>query len=682
MENHLKKVYGFNNFREYQKEIIEDLLGNNNVFVVLPTGGGKSLLYQFPATFTNKISVVISPLLSLMNDQCMNLSQKGVKCICLNSESKMNTSLISSRNKLENNSIIFTTPEYITTNMSVFKRMEKHIGLFAVDEAHCVSQWSHDFRNSYQQLNILKEHFTKIPLLAVTATATPKVLEEMYEILNIKDAVEYCIGTRRTNLYIEIKQKTNNIIQDIIQDLDNTASTIIYVQTRKECHKIKQTFNKNNIECLIYHGGMSLQDKTNNHKKFMSGEIKLIVATISFGMGIDKSDIRHVINYGVPTDLETYCQEIGRAGRDGMNSKATLFYKESDFGTALFLISKSNQQEYKLKLLDIFRKYLSEMNMCRQQIIEYYFSNGTYSTEADVSDIPKCMMCDNCLRKENDKYDISQDSINIVNLVKSLAYNIGIQKLILILKGSNSVKIQNEHTNYYHGVLSNKDEKYCRDVIDILITKNILKRYVFGKNYTIGLGIKNINDNLPITTYMNQPKNINKTYDTIREMLAYKYNVLPSMIVNDKVLLKITKIKPKTLEELWLIDGVSQQFVVNYGNYFIIPSHRDTPRDTKIETADISFQEYNSGKSIEEISIQRNLKPLTIENHLIQKWKHSIDKIDLERLHLTKNIQEEIKQAIRIVGVDKLRPIKDIVNPKISYLQIRVTILILQKNNL
>ena len=333
MEKHLKDVYGFNKFRPYQKDIIQDILNGENVFAILPTGGGKSLLYQYPATFTNKTTIVVSPLISLMNDQCKHLNAKNIKAVCLNSETSVSVS------KYGDYKIIYTTPEFIITRIPAFKLIKDKIGLFAIDEAHCVSQWSHDFRPTYQKLGILQEHFENIPLLAVTATATPRVIDEMYEFIGIEEASEYSLGTRRTNLKITVQSKFH------FSDCSYTEPTIIYVQTRKLCESLSIKLTNQGIKSAFYHGGMSKEDKNKSHELFINGEIMVIVATISFGMGIDKADIRHVINYGVPANIESYYQEIGRAGRDGINSKATIFYDDSDFTTTAYLISLSPDPE-------------------------------------------------------------------------------------------------------------------------------------------------------------------------------------------------------------------------------------------------------------------------------------------------------------------------------------------------
>lgn len=678
MENHLKTVYGYNNFREYQKEIIEDLLNNRDVFAMLPTGGGKSLLYQFPATYNNKISIVISPLISLMNDQCINLIHRNIKSICLNSETKFE------HYDIENINIIFTTPEFFTNNLYMFKIIKEKIGLFAIDEAHCTSQWGHDFRISYKNLGIIKDKFKNIPLLAVTATATPKVLEDMYTFLKVDEVVEYNLGTRRPNLHIYVYKKSKNIIQDL--NIDQRYSTIIYTQTRKKCENIYELLNSNNIPCLKYHGGMSPKNKNKNHNLFVKDEVKVIVATISFGMGIDKPDIRNIIIYGCPKNIETYYQEIGRAGRDGEESYVKLLYNDSDFHTSMFFINNvtnEKEKEHQIYMLNIMQKYLNEMNLCRQQMIDYYFSNGEFSTELDVSNISKCMKCDNCLRNKKDIQDITDDAHTIVNLVTSIPYSLGIEKLSLILYGSNSIKIRNQTRNQYFGHFSNKSKEYCREIINILIVKNILEKYCFdGKYYVIKLGPVNIEKASPILCYIKNSQvqnnifsNVDKHYEQLlilRKQLSNDYNINPYMIISDNVLKQISLKKPQNIKELWFIDGVSQEFILKYGNYFIF--NNNTKKEDNQKSYDISYNMYNNGKSISEIADERNLKCVTIEKHLIRKWTETRENIDLDRLGLNQPIINEIKEAINIVGKNKLKPIKNIVNKNISYFYINIVV--------
>ena len=679
MEEHLKVTYGFNNFREYQKDIINDILDKNNVFAILPTGGGKSLLYQFPATYSKKITVVVSPLISLMNDQCEFLNSKNIKCACLNSEVTINY------DDLKNMSLIYTTPEFISGKINLLLKLQEFIGLFAIDEAHCVSQWSHDFRECYQKLNIIKQTFPNIPLLAVTATATPRVLDEMYKFLHVTEAVEYSLGTRRDNLAIKILPKKDFI------DCTFDEPTIIYTQTRKLAESLcNDLFNKR-ISCAYYHAGMKVEEKQKSHEQFLKGEIMVIVATISFGMGIDKSDIRHVINYGIPTDIETYYQEIGRAGRDGLMSKATLYYQESDFATAKFLISKSsdpNQINIKTDALNTFRKYLNENIMCRQQIIDYYFEKGKFPTEKDVKHIPKCNICDNCCGKKLSNMqiiDIKDEARFIVNYIKTFynkhQYNTGMEKL------SKAIRTD-------CGLLNIRSIKMSRDMIQLLVTKNILSQNNIGNGrYVISVGSEKLVPGESVYMYVErqQPRLDKKStcgkmtfsdISNIRNGIASKYNINPTTFINDKVLFNILDKSPKTLQDLWAVDGISQDFIMKYGDEFMqglkSTNTSVSPKPLIVgDTRMITYNLYKKGKSISEISAERSIKNYTIESHILDVWEKDEDSvIDLEYADLSEEKRNKILNAIKVVGTDKLRPIKDLVGNNITYFQIRLTILL------
>ena len=662
MDKHLKSVYGFNNFRENQQEIISDLLKKKNVFTILPTGGGKSLLYQFPATFTNKITIVVSPLISLMNDQCQYLNSKNIKAVCLNSESSVPYS------QYTDYQIIYTTPEFLVPRIVAFAKLKEHIGLFAIDEAHCVSQWSHDFRLSYQKLGIIKEKLPDIPLLAVTATATPRVIQEMYEFLGLKNACEYFLGTRRTNLYIKILPKR------CFNECTFEEPTIIYVQTRKLCEKLHDDFMKRDIKSACYHGGMKKNDKIKSHEQFIKGEVIVIVATISFGMGIDKSDIRHVINYGVPSDLESYYQEIGRAGRDGIESKATLYYDEGDFRTTEFLISKSTnpkQIQIKRNMMNIFRRFLREKHMCRQGMIDFYFKTGDFPKEKDIE--YACSMCDNCKNTHKTKLkDITKEATEITNIIqthhKEKGYNIGMGKIVKLLQ---------QKTTY--------SKQRINDIINVLIARDILIRIKAGYGFAIGMGNEKMEesimarideDNAPNTFISTKPNKIVKL-TKIRNKIAEKHTILPYVFMNDKVVSNINDTSPKSIKDLLNVDGISDEFVTNYGIEFMTEmlkkkKHNKNPKKTV-------FKLYKEGKTMIEIAKKMEIKMTTVEQYILDIFENNEDAdIDCDYFDLTDEIEEEIKKAIETTGIDKLRPIKDFVNQKITYGQIKLCILIMK----
>lgn len=676
MEDHLKLTYGFNEFRDYQKDIICDLLKGENVFAILPTGGGKSLLYQFPATFTGKITIVVSPLISLMNDQCMYLNSKNIKSVCLNSETCIEIS------EYKKYKIIYATPEFMTSRIALFGRIKDEIGLFAIDESHCVSQWSHDFRVSYLELGIIKTTYPDIPMLAVTATATPRVVDDIYEFLNIDDVNEYSLGTRRTNLAISVHPKK------AFDSVVFTEPTIVYVQTRKICESLCEKIQRRGVKAAHYHGGMSKADKNRSHELFVKCEVLVIVATISFGMGIDKSDIRHVINYGVTNDIETYYQEIGRAGRDGMPCKASMYYNPQDFATVQFLIKQSScDKQIKLKMgaMAMLRDFLNETTICRQQMIDYYFEHGNLPTESEAAGIPSCDMCDNCKGDyKEDMIDISEVAAVIVRLMRenycAKGFSYGVGKTVDMLKKSS------------HPVLFTKTKAWLKEVLQILISKSVLTS-VAGEGYgaTIQVSNKDVKSFIPIRVRMssgvhkkntatNETK-LDRLYD-IRTTMAEKHKVIPSMFINDRVIMNIHNKKPKTLTDLWNVDGISQEFTMTYGPEFMEKYKSKKPKEKaliKSKPREIALKLYKEGKSLGEICEITGKKMRTVEEQILHIFENDEDvDIDPEYFGLTEEYEAEIKEAVSKVGKEFLRPIKESVNANITYAHIKLCLIIME----
>ena len=722
MEEHLKHTYGFNEFRDYQKGIICDLLNKENVFAVLPTGGGKSLLYQFPATYTKKTTIVVSPLISLMNDQCMYLNSKNIKSVCLNSETNISVS------QYAQYQIIYATPEFITARIHLFDAIKDKIGLFAIDEAHCVSQWSHDFRESYLELGIIRTTYPSIPMLAVTATATPRVIEDIYELLNIEEVNEYTLGTRRTNLAISILPKKDFAACIFVEP------TIIYVQTRKICESVCDDLQCKGVKACYYHGGMSKEEKNKSHEKFTQGTALVIVATISFGMGIDKSDIRHVINYGVTNDIETYYQEIGRAGRDGLPCKATMYYKPQDFATVQFLIRQSKDEKQirlKMEAMNKLRVFLNENTMCRQQMIDYYFEKGRLPKNDEAKHIPLCNICDNCKCENKDGLtDISDIATLMVRLIdknyKKNGFSYGVEKTADYLKKS------------CHPALFTKTKVWLKEVLQILVGKNILKS-VSGKKYgaTIMINNSNIQACFPIMARLHSgnsshtPKktsNLLQHLHSIRSEMAEKHLCIPSVFINDRVLMNIYMRNPKNLTELWKVDGISDEFIMMYGAEFIaklkrptrvaattaaalavptaaalavptaaaaavptaaaaavptasakVPKAQTAPTAKKETTKDMTKRLYHAGKTMGEIVEITQKNRQTIEQHMLNIFEQEDDvDIDPDYFGLTEEYEAEIKLATKKVGTTYLKPIKENVNPNITYAQIKLCLLIMR----
>lgn len=684
MLKHLKDRYGYNCFREFQQQIIEDVINKENTIVIFPTGGGKSLCYQFPATFMGKISIVISPLISLMEDQQLYLDKNGIKALCLNSNSDclVNKSYLNkskSKNDLSKYSVIYITPEYFSSNRDVFNDIKSDVCLFAIDEVHCMSSWGNDFRPSYKNLSIIPREFPMIPIMLLTATAPPLVLEDIFNIMNIESANQYSLGSKRENISIEIRDKTDSIIDDLSM-IDKNESTIIYTQTRKEAECISDILNKYGFISNFYHAGLSVLMRTKIHEDFSKDKIKLLVATICFGMGINKPDIRMVINYGAPCDLETYYQEFGRAGRDGIESRSILLTSEKDFYINSLLFSKSSDKKHRMNLLNTFRKYIDNKTICRQYMIECYFETGNIpSYEEGTFKCDKCDKCDNCIRqKEGEKsltlLDMTEPSKIVLDFVLSLSFNIGLNKIVDILRGSKSKSIVRFVSNLYYG----KGQKYSKDflsqVVNTLIQKNYLERTVYEKYMVLKIGNNKLKDGEKILGVENNiavpEKTIRGSFrKEIREKISKENNIAPYVIINDKVLENIDKVNPTTLEELMLVDGVNMTFISNYGEMFL------SKPSSRVNTNEVSYDLYKSGKTIEQIAKIRNFTKETIERHIVSIYKENHFLIDEKRAQITEEVRNKIKEAVLIVGKDKLRPIKDIVGNDISYFQIHICLI-------
>jgi ATP-dependent DNA helicase RecQ len=672
MLKHLKETYGYNNFRTVQEEIINDTLNGQNTIVVFPTSGGKSLCYQFPATFSGKTSIVVSPLLSLMEDQQLQLSKLGIKSTCLNGNTGYN-SLMKRNTIISKNSVVYTTPEYFSNNLHMFISQKENIGLFAVDEAHCMSSWGHDFRSSYKSLNKIPGNFKNIPIMLLSATMTPTVTEDIFDIMGIEEAELYNLGTKRDNLSIHVREKSGHVLADI--DYKPDEPTIIYTQTRKKTEELYNILKRNSIPAGYYHAGLSTEEKEHIHSQFSKDRITILVATIAFGMGINKPNIRKIINWGAPCDLETYYQEIGRAGRDCMPSKVVMFYEKSDFVTSRFILSKSHNVEHRLKLLNIFRKYIDNTETCRQMMIETYFETGDIPSDSKLSGEP-CKKCDNCTYKDDPtvkREDVTGIATMIIDFISSLSCNYGISKLIKTIKGSRSSALGKQLLdNPYNGMGSSYTTQKIEKVFNSLLQKEYLKRIPYKTYNVIGIG-KPLDSTFLIKNKSRDTESVlYKKLLSIRKKLANDNNIASYMIVNDKVLKNIADSTPKTIDELAVIDGINYNFIIQYGAYFL-PKKRVKRGNTYKETYDL----YKSGKDIKEISKIRGLSTLTVEKHLVNIWKGSKDEFNehyRERVGLTEEIERQILKVIKKIGYEKIKPIKERLPHNISYFHINTCI--------
>ena len=708
-KNILKKYFGYDSFRNGQNELIEHILNKEDVLGIMPTGSGKSICYQVPAMLLNGITIVISPLISLMKDQVDSLNQIGIPATFINSTLSSNEYLNTIQNIVYNvYKIIYVAPERLNSDSFLNLLNKLNISMITIDEAHCVSQWGHDFRPSYREIANVILKLDKRPIIsAFTATATDLVKNDIINLLSLKNPFCLTTGFDRKNLKFMVEMPKNklNFITNYIQKRPN-ESGIIYCSTRKNVETVFQALSDIGLSVSKYHGGMTEKQRADFQNSFTYDKNQVMVATNAFGMGIDKSNVRYVIHFNMPKDLESYYQEAGRAGRDGEEADCILLFSRADIITNKLLIestpSSSHTIEYQ-KLNDI-TDYCNTDKCLRKFILEYF---------GEHPDFDNCNNCSNCL-DSHEFIDITSDSQKVLSCIKRMNERFGSSMVVDVLRGSKNSRIISLNFNNLstYGIMKNYSKESLKNLISYLVTegyiRNVGEKYptltltplandvlfnnkkVFTKRKIETLETSTENSKSNNTLNTNFDSNLFEILRNLRLTVAEEHNVPPFVIFSDASLKQMSTFYPCNAEDMLKIEGVGLNKLVKYGNKFIdtilnyvkendisissisgssIPKPSISKKSQKPDTKLLTYDLYVSGKSIDEIALERGFSRITIENHLISCLENGMD-IDLEKDVNTK-YKDDIENAIRNIGTDKLKPIKEALCSDVSYFDIR-----------
>ena len=609
----LKKYFGFDTFKGNQEAIIRSLLEGNDTFVLMPTGGGKSLCYQLPSLLMEGTAIVISPLIALMKNQVdamRNFSEEdGVAHFINSSLSKSAIDQVKADISSGKTKLLYVAPESLTKEENVDFLKHVKISFYAIDEAHCISEWGHDFRPEYRRIRPIINEIGKAPVIALTATATPKVKMDIQKNLGMTEANEFKSSFNRPNLYYEVRPKTNNIDRDIIKFIKQNPekSGIIYCLSRKKVEELAEILVANGIKARAYHAGMDAATRNTNQDDFLKENIDVIVATIAFGMGIDKPDVRYVLHYDIPKSLEGYYQETGRAGRDGGEGQCIAFYSNKDLQKLeKFMQGKPvSEQEIGKQLLLETAAY-AESSVCRRKILLHYF--GEEYTEE------KCGNCDNCL---NPKKQVEAQELlcAVIEVIVAVKENFKQNYIIDVLLGKETSEVlAHKHDELeVFGSGMGEEERLWNSVIRQALIAGYLAKDV--ENYGL----------LKVTPsghkFLKNPKSFKIVEDTdfdedeveetpmrggaacavdpvlysmlkdLRKKMSKKLDVPPYVIFQDPSLEAMATIYPVTLEELQNIPGVGAGKAKRYGQEFcdLIKTHCeeneiDRPEDLRVRT--------------------------------------------------------------------------------------------------